>query len=103
MVSGGITLKYQKADKLFTLAFDREKDLGYGRRNRSVHLESCRQIRILADTSCLEIYINGGEEVFTTRFYTEDGMSDFHIDQGEADVINWEMEGFHVDYQKETK
>lgn len=101
VISDGITLAYQKADRLFTLAFDEEMDLGYGRRKRSVYLKSCRHIRILADTSCLEIYLNGGEEVFTTRFYTEDGMSDFCVKQGEAEVVYWELEGFHVDYQEE--
>lgn len=93
LISEGIALVYRKETGLFTLSFDQEKNLGYGRKERSVRLESCENIRILADTSCLEIYINGGEEVFTTRFYTEDGESCFCVEGGEVKVRYWEMRG----------
>ena len=43
--------------------------LGGGRESRQLKLERCRKIRILADTSSLEIYLNGGEAVLSTRFY----------------------------------
>lgn len=97
VISEGIELVYDKTHEILTLSFDQEKNLGYGRNKRSVHLQSCEQIRILVDTSCLEIYLNGGEEVFTTRFYTEDGMSDFCVTEGDAKVTYWEMEGLHID------
>ena len=44
---------------------------GYGRKIRGTRLEECRNVRILIDTSMLEIYVNDGEIVFTSRFYPE--------------------------------
>lgn len=90
-VSDGIKLQYSLVDHYFTLEFLKEYDLGCGRRKRSVYLEKCSAIRILADTSCLEIYLNGGEEVFTTRFYTDSGASSFCIEKGAEAATYWEM------------
>lgn len=42
---------------------------GRGRKERKMQITSLSDIRIFADTSMLEIYINRGEAVFTTRFY----------------------------------
>ncbi|MGH4051573.1 MAG: glycoside hydrolase family 32 protein [Clostridium sp.] len=42
---------------------------GYGRVKRIVKLDKLQSIWIFSDTSSIEIFINGGQEVFTTRFY----------------------------------
>lgn len=42
---------------------------GCGRTQRKVRIQKIRTIQILSDTSSLEIFINDGEEVFTTRIY----------------------------------
>ena len=42
---------------------------GAGRRTRKACIEELRSIRILADTSAAEIYVNEGEVVFSVRFY----------------------------------
>ncbi|MCD8356078.1 MAG: glycoside hydrolase family 32 protein [Clostridia bacterium] len=42
---------------------------GYGRDSRVAEIENLTELRILADTSSLEIFINHGEQVMTTRFY----------------------------------
>lgn len=42
---------------------------GAGRTVRSVPLPGVHSLWILSDTSSLEIFVNGGEEVFTTRIY----------------------------------
>ena len=46
---------------------------GVGRDRRSVRLERLKKLRIFSDTTSLEIFVNGGEEVFTTRVYGEAG------------------------------
>ena len=46
---------------------------GSGRDVRHVKLDSLRNVRIFSDTSSLELFINDGEEVFTTRAYGHDG------------------------------
>lgn len=96
VISDGITLCYSRSDKMFTVTFLEEQNLGYGRKSRAVYLDECRSVRILADTTCLEVYLNGGEEVFTTRFYTEDGMSSFRTEKGDMEIKYWVMEPMKV-------
>ena len=96
VISDGITLCYSRSDKMFTITFLQEQNLGYGRKSRAVYLDECRSVRILADTTCLEVYLNGGEEGFTTRFYTEDGMSSFRAEKGDMEIKYWVMEPMKV-------
>ena len=42
---------------------------GSGRTSRSVEVESLETLRIYSDTTSLEIFVNDGAEVFTTRVY----------------------------------
>ena len=44
---------------------------GRGRGVRNARAGSCREIRLLIDTSMIELYLNGGETVFTARFYPD--------------------------------
>ncbi len=44
---------------------------GYGRDMRAVEIEVVDSIRIFSDNSSLEIFLNNGEEVFTTRIYND--------------------------------
>ena len=37
-----------------------------------------QSLRLLVDTSVVEIYVNGGEKTFTTRWYPED-ISKLHV------------------------
>lgn len=64
----GITLSYE--DEVLTLDLGA---YGSGRTTRKVRLESLEQLQIFADTSSLEIFVNHGEEVFTTRIYSLKG------------------------------
>lgn len=60
----GVTLAWNSG--MLTLSLG---DCGSGRGDRAVQLEQLRQLRIYSDTSSLEIFVNNGEEVFTTRVY----------------------------------
>ena len=53
---------------IFTLKFLDEK-VGCGRDVRRVKLDSCKKLRVLADKTSLEIFLGGGENVLSTRFY----------------------------------
>ena len=57
-------------DGVASLAF--EGDAGQGRGCRKARINQVRDIRILADHSILEIFLNKGECVFTTRFYPKE-------------------------------
>ena len=45
---------------------------GCGRTARFAKLASCRDIRLIADKSSCEVFLNGGEIVFSTRMYPAD-------------------------------
>lgn len=51
-----------------TLTFT-DSTIGGGRDVRNAVVGSCRDVRIIADRSSLEIYLDGGRVVMSTRFY----------------------------------
>ena len=61
-----ISLTYDGS--IFTL--DLEK-CGFGRKTRSVKLKNLIDIQIFLDNSSIEIFLNSGEEVFTSRCYSK--------------------------------
>ena len=65
----GAEITWDKESGVLSLHFT--NDEGYGRRERKILLESLESLRIIADVSSLEIYINGGRYVMGTRFYPE--------------------------------
>lgn len=72
-VAGGLTFACDEAGSTASLWFAGEA-LGAGRDRRTMELQTpCRSVRVLADASSLEIFVNGGEAVFTTRYYPEPG------------------------------
>lgn len=64
----GVTLSYK--DHILTLNLG---VYGSGRTTRKVKLEKLEYLQIFADTTSLEIFVNHGEEVFTTRVYNRNG------------------------------
>ena len=61
-------VRLEVADGLLTLTAEAG---GYGRTVRSAPAGSLREMRILMDTSALEIFANGGASVLTARWYPE--------------------------------
>ena len=45
--------------------------LGGGRDVRGRRIERLEDLRILVDVSSVEVFLNGGRDVFSTRFYPE--------------------------------
>ena len=81
-------------DGILTLTMNEEA--GAGRRSRNACVEQVKDIRILADTSAVEIYVNQGEVVFSSRFY---GKSPVHTLKTEADKFRggfWMLEKMKV-------
>lgn len=64
----GITLFYE--NEILTLDLGA---FGSGRETRKVHVRSLKHLQIFADTTSLEIFVNHGEEVFTSRIYSMEG------------------------------
>lgn len=84
----GVSLRYEQG--ILTLDMG---DKGSGRTKRSVRLEHLRDLQIFSDTSSLEIFVNEGREVFTTRVYgLEGGMQIEGACTGTADIFD--LSGF---------
>ncbi|MBR1797269.1 MAG: sucrose-6-phosphate hydrolase [Clostridiales bacterium] len=58
-------------DGICSLVFDEDKGWGFGRDIRRAKTGDIKDIRILLDTSSVEIYINGGRVVMSSRFYPD--------------------------------
>ena len=76
-------LEYQDGDVILTLS----EKAGAGRKVRKAHVPSGKveAFRILADTTAVEIYVNGGEIVFSTRYYPETDDQTVKVEAQEVD------------------
>lgn len=89
------TLSYQQG--AFTL---KHGGSGYGRRTRSVKIEKMDDIQIFSDTSSLEIFINDGAYVLTTRVYPEYGANQAILIDAPVDgqLIYWPLKKVNDDW-----
>lgn len=58
--------------KLFTLRFCDPEGSGKGRSARHIELDSCMELEIFSDESSVEIFINHGQYVLSSRVYDQD-------------------------------
>ena len=96
IIKKGMYLTYKKAEGLFTLAFD---GCGYGRDKRSVKIDVLRNLRLFVDTSSVEVFLNDGEEVFSSRFYPEADERSIEL-RGhslEGKLTLWEMKAMTIE------
>ena len=66
---------------------------GYGRNERKIKIEKIDNISIYSDTSSVEIFINNGEYVMTSRLYSQKNLFKSSIigTLYEMDNIKWEL------------
>ena len=65
---------------------------GYGRRKRMTPIEAISQLQIFSDTSSLEIFVNDGEYVLTTRVYPEPGQDNIAFESDAIGTITyWDL------------
>ena len=72
-------------------------DSGCGRQVRKAKISELRNIRILKDVSMLEVYINDGEYVFTTRYFPKDTLRTMLKLKGCDGAKLWKMKAMEVD------
>ena len=63
---------------------------------RSCSLQALTELRAFVDTSCVEVFLNGGEEVFTARMFPDASASSVVTVSGDGTVGElgvWELEG----------
>ncbi|MDD3140429.1 MAG: glycoside hydrolase family 32 protein [Lachnospiraceae bacterium] len=66
-IANGLQLRYDSQEHIFTMEFLNE--IGCGRKKRMTKISRCWKIQIFIDTSAVEVYLNDGEIVMTTRYY----------------------------------
>lgn len=66
-------------------------DIGSGRTIRRAKAGKVDCLRVLADTSLLEIYVNDGEYVFTTRYYSEGRRRNVRYDGSKGKCTLWQL------------
>lgn len=65
---------------------------GYGRDERAVEIKSVNKLQIFSDNSSLEIFLNDGEEVFTTRIYNDEVDKSLYIKgNGTVSIEKWNI------------
>ncbi|TKX30508.1 glycosyl hydrolase family 32 [Campylobacter estrildidarum] len=69
VISEGLFIKHQNNKFILEFMGDIGKTIGCGRTKRSVELNTIYNLRIFVDTSSVEVFINDGSDVFTTRYY----------------------------------
>lgn len=74
-----------------TLSF--QDETGAGRGIRRAKSSPVQDLRILVDVSILEIYINGGEMVFTSRIFMPEKAVQIQMDLKAEDIAIYRMEG----------
>lgn len=87
------TLSYQREKQLLTLSMGEN---GYGRDERSLPIQTLSRLHIFSDTSSLEIFINDGENVFTTRVYEEGAEKEvgFRDCQMDGNVVFYKLKSY---------
>ena len=66
VLNDALVLSYSKG--IFTLQFI-DKDTAAGRTQRSIELKQLSDLRVIVDGSTVEIYLNDGRAVFSTRWF----------------------------------
>lgn len=65
---------------------------GYGRRKRMIKVGQISHLHLFVDTSSIELFVNGGEYVMTTRVYPELGQNKIDIQtQVDGTVYYWDL------------
>ena len=89
LLEDNVELSYSNENKIFTLQFLNRA--GAGRNKRVVSLETLKCLQIFRDHSALEIFINEGEAVFSTRYYPEQENRIITVQCQAADIMMWEL------------
>ena len=72
-IANGLTLTYTAADRTCTQRFT-DAAIAAGRTERKAVLDApCRSLRVVGDASSLEIFLNDGAAVLSTRYYPAAG------------------------------
>lgn len=79
------------------LALTLSEEAGRGRKKRKMKLGVLEHLQVFVDTSMLEVYVNRGKEVMTTRFYFPSEERLLFIEGGEKAKM-WKLKELQVNF-----
>lgn len=83
------SLEYNSKTKVFKMCLG---ESGFGRKERNVFINKISDIHIFGDSSSLEIFLNSGEETFTTRVYPTEVNGNIKINCNAEIVLDaWDL------------
>lgn len=85
------TVRYEDGIFEFTIT----QKAGRGRKSRKAKIEKIEKLRLIVDTSIVEIYINDGEFVLTSRFYFPNTNRKIEV-LGAENVKMWELDQLEI-------
>lgn len=101
-IAEGLTFRYNGRET--ELSFQRDGEnagfsgIGRGRGTRRALTSGLRSVRILADTSMVEIFLDRGRQVFTARYYPEGKGRTVRVSGSVRRMTCWDMDAMRVDY-----
>lgn len=81
------------ADGLLSLSF---RDGGCGRTIRRARVDRLRNLRLLADASSLELFVNDGETVMTSLYYPAEGQKGLQVECAAGALSLWKMNPMEI-------
>ena len=72
VLAENLIVKYENNRFVIEFINSRNNKVSYGRRIRCVEMDHVTDVRILSDESSVEIFVNDGAYVFSTRYYPEE-------------------------------
>ena len=97
MVRFGDYLELRISDGVAELVFTDDTE-GQGRKVRRAECGDVHDVRVLVDTSILEIYLNGGETVFGTRYFDVADSLEVTVDIAHERATAYPMSPISIDY-----
>lgn len=79
------SLSLRLLGNVFCMDFNNQS-MGYGRTVRRVRTAQCRDMRMIADMSGIEVYLDGGRYVMSARFYPDEETVRITADGINADI-----------------
>ena len=97
-IADGVRLTYKDQKVAVSLT----EECGLGRTIRETTILEIETVRILVDSSILEIYLNDGEMVFTTRYYKKASGTKLRIDFENVRTLAYPLEAITVKNKAES-
>lgn len=77
MLGTGLHFAFEQNDSVLRLYFTDET--GSGRTERKAKVKGVKNVRLWIDTSSVEIFVNDGAVVFSTRFYPDSDKIELYV------------------------